>query len=62
MKALNKFGNDYATTKFGDVFNRKQTVIGNNSNRCNGCAASIEGRLDVQHNAARAGSNYTQTT
>lgn len=55
MKALNKFGNDYATTKFGDVFNRKQTVIGNNFNRAMGAAGM--GQAGVQQ-TQQAGSNY----
>lgn len=55
MKALNKFGNDYATTKFGDVFNRKQTVIGNNFNRAMGAAGM--GQAGVQQ-TQQAGTNY----
>lgn len=55
MKALNKFGNDYATTKFGDVFNRKQTAIGNNFNRAMGAAGM--GQAGVQQ-TQHAGSNY----
>jgi len=55
MKALNRFGNDYATSKFGDVFNRKQTVIGNNFNRAMGAAGM--GQAGVQQ-TQQAGSNY----
>lgn len=33
LQALNKFGNDYATTKFTDVFNRRQSELNNRFNR-----------------------------
>lgn len=55
LKALNKFGNDYATTKFGDVFNIKQTALGNNFNRAMGAAGM--GQSGVQQ-TQQAGSNY----
>lgn len=55
MKALNRYGTDYATTKFGDVFNRKQTALGNNFNRVMGAAGM--GQAGVQQ-TQQAGSNY----
>lgn len=55
LQALNQFGNDYGTTKFGDVFNRKQTAIGNNFNRLMGAAGMGQaGVLQTQ----QAGANY----
>lgn len=55
MKALTKFGNDYATTKFNDVFNRKQTVVGNNFNRMTGAAGLGQAGYNQVN---QAGANY----
>lgn len=55
LKALNRFNNDYATTKFGDAFNRQQTQIGNAFNRT--ATAAGMGQAGVQ-NTQQAGSNY----
>jgi hypothetical protein len=56
LKALNRYGNDYATTKFGDTFNRINTDRTNQFNRL-ATAAGIGQTANNQ--VALAGQNYT---
>lgn len=58
LKALSRFGTDYATTKTNDVFNRKQTDYGNQFNRTLGAAGL--GQTAVGQ-TQQAGQNYTNT-
>lgn len=55
LKALNRYGTDYATTKFSDVFNRKQAQIGNQFNRLS-TAAGLGSAATSQ--VGQAGANY----
>jgi hypothetical protein len=55
LKALNRFGNDYATTKFGDAFNRNETQTNNAFNR----SAAVAGIGQTANGQAQAaGQNY----
>jgi hypothetical protein len=55
LKALTQFGNDYATTKYGDAWNRMQTSSGNRWNRL----ASLAGvGQTANQQSAQAGQNY----
>lgn len=57
QRELTQFGNDYGSTKYGDVFNRKQTALGNNFNRLTGAAGMGQaGVLQTQ----QAGANYAR--
>lgn len=55
MKALTQYGNDYASTKYGDAFNRQQSAFGNRWNRLSGLAGI--GQTATQQ-AAQAGQSY----
>lgn len=55
LQALNQFGTDYGTSKFSEVFNRRQTAIGNNFNRS--MSAAGLGQAGVQQ-TQQAGANY----
>lgn len=55
LKALNRFGNDYATTKFDNAFNRMETSRTNQFNRF-ATAAGIGQTANNQ--VAQAGQNY----
>jgi hypothetical protein len=55
MKELTQYGNDYATTKYGDAFNRTQAAAGNRWNRLAGLAGI--GQTATQQ-SAQAGQNY----
>lgn len=55
LKALDRYGTDYATTKFSDVFNRKQAQIGNQFNRLS-TAAGLGSAATSQ--VGQAGANY----
>jgi hypothetical protein len=55
LKALNKFGNDYGTTKFNDTYNRMETARNNQFNRY----ATAAGIGQVANNqVAQAGQSY----
>lgn len=55
LKALTQFGNDYATTKYGDAWNRMQTGAGNRWNRL----ASLAGiGQTANQQSAQAGMNF----
>ena len=58
LKALNRYGTDYATTKFNDAFNRQQTQFGNQFNRLTGAAGM--GQAGVNQ-ISSAGQNYANT-
>lgn len=55
LKALQRFGNDYGTTKFGEAFNRNETQMNNQFNR----QASLAGIGQTATGQAQAaGQNY----
>jgi hypothetical protein len=55
LKALTRYGNDYATTKYGDAWNRINTTAGNRWNRL----ASLAGiGQTANQQSAQAGMNY----
>ena len=55
LKALTRYGNDYATTKYGDAFNRAQSSFGNRWNR----DASLAGiGQTANQQSAAAGQNF----
>jgi hypothetical protein len=55
LKALTRYNNDYATTKYGDAFNRAHTAFGNKWNRLSGLAGI--GQTANQQSQA-AGQNF----
>lgn len=55
LRALGRFNQDYATTKYNDAFNRQQTQVGNAFNRVN-TAAGL-GQAGVSQ-TQQAGQNY----
>lgn len=58
LKELTQFGNDYATTKYDNAFNRAQTAFGNRWNRLAGLAGV--GQTANQQTTA-AGQNYANS-
>ncbi len=55
LKALTQYGNDYATTKYGDAWNRMQTQSGNRWNRLAGLAGIGQ---TANQQVQSAGANY----
>lgn len=43
LQALNQFGNDYGTSKYGEVFNRRQAALGSNFGRAMSAAGLGQG-------------------
>jgi len=55
LKELTQFGSDYATTKYGDAFNRAQTGLNNRWNRLSGLAGIGQSATDQ---TTQAGKNF----
>lgn len=55
LRDLTRFGTDYATTKFGDAFNRREAAIGNRWGRLSSLAGISQA---ATNQAQQAGQNY----
>lgn len=58
LKALTRYGNDYATTKFNDAFNRQQTEFGNRWSRISSLAGIGQA---ATNQVGQAGANFANS-